>query len=287
MEPQNKTEAQTIADLALRSLAVLTNIKREGVAITPAGSVIDLEPEHLAKNPKRKRASVSLYEVGSFIAYLKRFNIAVQTVVFGRATETGGQFKAILDYHDQADAASSAPHWGEHICELILATTPEWSRWIALNEKPLSQEQFAVFIEDNAPDIVQPDAALLLDMVQFLEGKKDVTFKSGRNLRTGAIELNYSEQIAETTGRRDDKTELPGRIIVRLMPFVGTSYVEIVARLRFRVSDSGKVSFTYILDRPFKVIEAAFTAICTRIEAETAVPVMLGNGGVSPIPSPR
>jgi uncharacterized protein YfdQ (DUF2303 family) len=285
MDPHTKSEAQTIADLALRGQAVLTNIKREGIAITPSGTVIDLAPEILEKTPRRKRAAVALYEVGSFIAYLKRFMLSRQSVVFGKASETGGSFKAIIDYHNAVTTSleETAAAWGEHLCELNLATTPEWARWIAANNKPMTQEQFAEFIEDNAPDIVLPDAAVLLDMVQFLEGKKDVTFKSGRNLRTGAIELNYSEQIAETTGRRDDKTELPGRIVVKLMPFIGTAQVEIVARLRFRVSDSGKVSFIYILDRPFKVIEAAFTAICSRIESETHVPVMLGSGSVSSI----
>lgn len=281
----NKSEAQTIADLAIRGQAVLTNVSRTGVAITPSGVVIDLEPEHLAKSPKRQRAAVELYDAGSFIDYLQRFKIASQSVVFGKASETGGAFKAIIDYHsaESADAKGSA-NWGEHICRLILAATPEWQRWIQQNNQGMTQEKFAEFIEDNAADIVTPDAALLLDMVQFLEGKKDVTFKSGRNLRTGAIELNYTEQIAETTGRRDDRAELPGRIIVKLMPFVGTASVEIVARLRFRVSDSGKVTFHYILDRPFKVLEAAFTAICSRIEAETTIPVMLGDGGVSPTP---
>ncbi len=282
MDPQNKTEAQTVAELARAAQAVLINVTRAGVAIFPNGTVVDLAPEALDKNPKRKRAAISLYESGSFIDYLKRFKIAAQSVVFGKASETGGSFKAILDFHDaQADATTpTAANWGEHICELILAATPEWTRWINGNNKPMSQEQFAEFIEDNAPDIVIPDAAVLLDMVQFLEGKKDVMFKSGRNLRTGAIELNYSEQIAETTGRRDDKAELPGRIIVKLMPFVGTTQVEIVARLRFRVSDSGKITFTYILDRPFKVLEAAFNAICAQIESDTGVPVMLGTGTV-------
>lgn len=278
----DKTEAQTIAELARAGQSFLTNIKREGIAVFPDGRVVQLENELLDSNPKRKRAAVKLYSADSFKEYLNRFKVADQTVAFGVATETGGSFKAILDYHDMQKGASktSLANWGEHICELVLAATPEWSRWISKNNTPFTQEQFAEFIEDNAADLVQPDAAALLDMVQFLEGKKNVQFKSGKNLRTGAIELEYTEQIAETSGRRDDKAEFPGRMIVRLTPFVGESSVDIGARLRFRISDTGKVTFHYVLDRPFKVIEAAFNAIAAEIETNTGVPVMLGTGSV-------
>jgi uncharacterized protein YfdQ (DUF2303 family) len=283
-----KSEAQTVAELCAKLNQPTLNVARSGVAVFPSGSVVNLENELLDANPKRPRAVVELYEHQSFIDYLNRFKITAQTVAFGVATETGGSFKAILDYHDKQDAATPvAAHWGEHICKLNLAATPEWTRWIAKNNSPFNQEQFAEFIEDNAQDLVQPDAGALLDMVQFLEGKRNVTFKSGKNLRTGAIEFEYTETIAETTGRREEKAEFPGRMIVRLTPFVGQESVDITARLRFRISDSGKVAFHYVLDRPFKVIEAAFNAIAAQIETDTGVPVMLGTGSVTPPPQIR
>jgi len=285
METNNKTEAQTVAELCARLNQPTLNVKREGVAVFPNGTIISLENELLADNPKRKRAKVGLYEAESFIEYVKRFIRLGCSIIFGAASETGGAFKAILDYHAAEAGGDGAAHWGEHICTLTLATTPEWARWLGKNNSPMTQEQFADFIEDNAPDIVSPDAAVLLDMATMLQGKKSVTFKSSRNLRNGSIELAYSEQVEETSGRREDAMQLPDRIIVKMIPFVGCVGVEIPARLRFRIGDTGKVSFTYILDRPFKVLEAAFNAVAAQIEAETSIPVMLGIGDVTPPPT--
>lgn len=280
------SEAQSVADIVRQAQAPLINVDRKGVAIFPTtGQVVSLENELLDANPKRKRAAVSLYEAESFIDYIKRFAIKDRSIIFGAANETGGSFKSVLDYHDAEGAVPNNANWGEHTCALVLATTPEWARWLGQNNKPMTQEQFAEFIEDNAPDIITPDAAVLLDMATLLQGKKSVTFKSSRNLRNGSIELSYSERIEETSGSRDDAMQLPDRIVVKMMPFVGCAGVEIPARLRFRISDSGKVSFTYILDRPFKVLEAAFNAVAAQVESETGIPVMLGAGAVTPPPA--
>lgn len=228
--------------------------------------------------------------------YLKRYKFEGRTIILGVASEAGGDFKAIVDYHDAERIPSGLPgadandcktvegakaNWGQHVVTLKLSPTPEWARWIGFNNKLIAQTEFAEFIEDNGADIVAPDAAALLDMASFLQGKRTVSFKSSRNLGNGSTELCYSEQIEETTGRRDEVTRFPTHMIVKLSPFVGSAAVEITARLRFRISDSGKLSFQYILDRPFKVIEAAFVAVCTQFETELGIPVMLGTGSVT------
>lgn len=275
---ETKSEAQTVVELCAKLNQPTLNVSRSGVAVFPSGQVINLEDERHDPNPKRKRASVALYAAESFIDYVKRYSTLDVSIIFGQASEVGGSFKSILDYH------GSIPGWGEHTVSLDLKTTPEWSRWLGMNNKQLTQEQFAEFIEDNAPDIVTPDAAALLDMVTLLQGTKTVQFKSGKSLKNGATELLYTEQIVESTGRRDDSMQLPNFIIVRLTPFVGCAGADITARLRFRISDSGKLTFIFVLDRPFKVLEAAFNVVAAQIETETTIPVMLGNGSVTPPP---
>lgn len=283
-----------VAALARNSTLALVNVKREGVAIMPNGTVVNLENELLAAHPKRPRANVALIEADSFVQYLKRFKVEGRTIIFGEATEQGGSFHALVDYHDAqrlanptgeqvvafTEATAPKANWGDHKVKLTLSPTPEWTRWIGANNKLIPQAEFAEFVEDNAADIVHPDAAALLDMASFLQGKKTVTFKGSRNIGNGATELCYSEQIEETSGRRDEVQRFPTHMIVKLRPFVGSASVEIPARLRFRISDSGKLSFQFLLDRPFKVIEAAFVAICTEIETELGIPVMLGTAAV-------
>lgn len=291
----HNTEAGVVADLAAAAARPLINVKREGVAVFPDGQVINLENERLADNPRRRRASVALVAALSFVEYLQRFSVPGRTIIFGQASETGGSFKAIVNYHDveripnvlpdstdKSTLDNPKPQWGDHVVTLKLSPTPEWSRWIAKNNVLIPQADFAEFIEDNAADIVAPDAAHLLDMASFLQGKKTVTFKSGRNLNNGTTQLVYSEEIENNAGRRDDTTLFPTHMIVRLRPFVGSAGVEIPARLRFRISESGKLSFQYVLDRPFKVIEEAFNAICAEFEAKLQIPVLLGTGEVNP-----
>lgn len=275
MDNPQKSEAQSVSEICAKLNQPVLNVPRSGVAVFPNGEIKSLENELLENKPKRQRARVALYAVESFIDYIERYKTVKNSIIFGEASELGGSFKSIIDYHGEGAG------WGEHTVSLTLKTTPEWARWLGMNNKQLTQEQFAEFIEDNAPDIVNPAAADLLDMVTLLQGTKTVQFKSGK---TGATELLYSEQIAESTGRRDDKMQLPNFIIVRLTPFVGCAGADITARLRFRISESGKLTFTFVLDRPFKVLEAAFNAVAAQIETETKIPVMLGSGDVTPPP---
>ncbi len=281
------------------------------VLITRDAEVKSLE--RFADNPRRKRARVSLYEAASFIDYVNRHKLPGRTTLFGKATELGGSFGAVIDYHAEepkaaavtttatassssaapADAAApvlvsvaigdAAPAWGEHNAELTLQTTPEWQRWIGHNGKLLAQETFAEFIEDNLSDIVRPDAASILEMAQGLQGKKNVSFKSGKNLRDGSIQLEYVEAI-EVQGaatRRDDNFKLPDKFTLGIVPFVGANGVEIEARLRFRIGNDGKLSFAYILNRPFKLIEEAFNATRGDIETGTGIKVLLGSGSIT------
>lgn len=144
----------------------------------------------------------------------------------------------------------------------------------------MTQEAFAEFLEDNLTDIVKPEAADLLEMAQLLTGTKGVTFKSGKNLKTGAIDFAYTEAI-DAGGRRDGDMKVPDHFVIGLCPFVGSAGVEVKARLRFRISDSGKLSFLYLLEQPHKIVERAFAAIRSDIEGATELPVHMGAGTVA------
>jgi uncharacterized protein YfdQ (DUF2303 family) len=244
-------------------------------AITP----LVLAEKHL-DTPRRKRAKVALYEAASFIDYLNRHKIAGATHIFGRATETAAGFSAVIDYHGAADGRAA---WGEHHVALTMEITPEWARWMKFNATYLPQQAFAEFIEDNLLDIVEPDPATLLEVAQGLQGMKNVQFKSGRNLKDGAVKFELVEtiELSGSTQRRDATFSVPDKFKVALVPYVGANGVEIEARLRFRIGNDGSVSFAYILNRPYKVIETAFNVTCEDIEKGTAIKVLLGAGVIN------
>lgn len=248
----------------------------------PSGAIVNLE--RYEDTPRRHRATVELYETASFIHYLNRHKLAGRTIVFGKATELGGGFNAIIDGHGEVDTAvKDVSGWGDHRVSLKLETTPEWGRWVGNNAKFMSQEAFAEFIEDNLNDIHTPDGATLLEIAQGLQGTKHVNFKSGKNLKDGAIKFEYVEQIqvAGTTNQRTDSFQVPDKFTLAVVPFVGANGVYIDARLRFRIGQDGKLTFAYILNRPYKTIEEAFAVARTDIEDKTGLVVLLGSGSIN------
>lgn len=290
LRPNYADSIIAVAREAEKNLAPKIEILPGGlmVIIDRQGKVESLE--RLATAPRRSRAGVKLYEVASFIGYVNRHKQPRHTAIFGRATEKEVAFTAIIDYHAPeakmeemasgavaVDAATAA--WAEHRVTVELVLTPEWLRWLGKDRQLLAQGDFAEFIEENMADIVEPDGATMLEVAQGLQGRKDVAFKSGRNLRDGAITLEYSEQVlvGGTANRRDDTFKVPEKFKLALVPFVGANGIEVWARLRYRIGTDGKLQFAYVLDRPFKVIEAAFLLAREEIEGETGLPVALGG----------
>lgn len=280
----NQTETGAVAAIVKSANTPSLNVEPKGLAVYPNGTVIHLEKEEYGTHPKRKRAVLRLYETASFINYVRAHKSETATHIFGQASEEGGEFTANIDFHERGPDGQA--HWGEHIVKLVLSTTPEWRRWLSLNSKLVTQESFAEFLEENLNDIVRPDAGQLIDLAQMLTGKKSVTFKSGKNLQNGAIALEYTETIETSGGRINGDMQVPSEFYIGLCPFVGAAGVEIRARLRFRITDGGKLHFAYILDRPFKVIETAFNLARSEIEDQLALPVHLGSAAIN-VPNAR
>lgn len=277
--PMNDTEAAAIAALSQPTAPEkLIDIAGREVLSYPNGDLMSLE--RYGKQPKRIRSTANLYEAKSFIEYVKAYKDNL-TRVFGSCNEVQGSFRAVIDY-----GLATAPGFGEHTANLRLMTTPEWLRWVQNSGKQMTQEVFAEFIEDNINDITVPDGGTMLDMVTFLTGKKGATFKSGKSLGNGLIDFAYTETIEASTGRRDDKQQLPAEFELGIVPFIGAAAgVKVTARLRYRISDSGKLSFFYLLNQPHKVIGAAFEATRVEIEAALNLFVHLGDVQISSIPN--
>ena len=57
----------------------------------------------------------------------------------------------------------------------------------------MTQVDFARFLEENMPDVVEPDSAELLEVALTFEAKKSVEFSSGVRLANGQIQFQYDE----------------------------------------------------------------------------------------------
>lgn len=255
--------------------------KHGDVIVLPNGSVQDLGDiaEKYAATPRRKKAAPFFQDIGSFVGYWS-LHERPESVIFGDADDCA--FAAILDYH--GSGTDTPAGWCDHRASFSLVKTPEWETWLGKNgvKNAMNQVQFAEFIEDNTPDIfkpegtTKPDAAAMLETARELEAKGDMQFVSHVRLSDGRQQFTYNETTSATVGK--GKMDVPEEFVIRLVPYVGSSAVQITARLRFRIKD-GKLVFWYDLLRPHKVREDAFASALARVEQETGQKVLIGRAG--------
>jgi|SRR6266850_2991392 len=224
-------------------------------------NVIGLEDTLL--RPLRARADVLVHDADSFVRYVMRYKDDA-TVVFSDLEKL--TWYALVDYHE-ANGGERLAGWAQHRLKYTCRSTPEWRAWHGSNGKQHAKGQleFAEFLEDHIPDMVQPDGATLLEVVTGLEAKKDVNFRSSVRTDSGEQQLVYEETI-NTTAKKGTML-IPTSITLQLRPFEGTGPRRIDARLRHRIGDNGRLSLWFDLIRWEALLEEAFGEIRAQITA--------------------
>jgi len=269
----DKTEWEAALETALQIAGSQMADGADGIpyVVVPEGYRVE-DMEHLLPRPRQRKASVQFSSPASFCEYVKAYGGPIglsDTVLF--ANDEAHSITAVLDYHGAGAEGKAA--WLRHRATLQLTHSPEWSRWTGKNRSSFTQIGFAEFLEDNLKDIVEPEAATVLEAAQHLEEQRTVKFKSGVNLHDGTAQLLYDES-AESKGK--GAVKIPTRFTLGLRPFTHGSLYAVQARLRYSVKD-GCLTFVYILDRPEDVLEAAFVEVLASVEKETSIVPLLGK----------
>lgn len=242
--------------------------------VVPEGFQI-LDLASTAERPDRTRANPTFWDVASLVAYGNRFNAGFEndtnTVVFGDRSTT--KVTAILDY-----PTAEGPDWAQHRATLTMRRSPEWTAWTNSNKKQFEQEAFANLLESLAPDIVEPDAATVLEVALSLESHTCVAFKAGFTQKNGAKILQYSEDMTATAGATGS-LKIPDKLVLNVKIFEGDELPSRVeAFFRFRVTNSKLVLF-YELIRPERVVEAAFEQVLKAVSTGLSLPMLHGAPG--------
>lgn len=234
--------------------------------IVPEGHAVQ-DLEKLFPTPFRITNSVVLHDLPSFIAYWKRFS-DTRSVVSASLGDTS-EIRATLDYHEK-----DKPSWCKHVAIFSLRASDEWTAWTRNNRQRMSQLEFAEFIEDRQEEIVEPEAARLLEIITNLQNKRNVSFKSAVRLSDGRTQLEFSEEDASGT------MTIPQTFTIGVAPFYRYDRFKIVVRLRYRIEDNGdrgkKLVMWYELNEPERVREQAFNEIAEKVAAETG-PLFFGK----------
>lgn len=258
------TEADAVVEVAQQ--AILPILADEGKAYAVTGPRTILDFEWLGDSPRRPRGQTQLHDAESFVAVVKEFKSS-STHIYADADNL--RFVAIFNGHSGVNAG-----WGDFGAFLELRRTEEWSRWRDNNDVFMSQEVFAEFIEDGAPDIASPDAATMLEIAQTFQAKTDVEFRSSLVLASGERQLTYNESINAGAGGAGHIT-VPSVIELSIVPFEGGSPWIIKARFRYRLS-GGTLKMGYKLVRPDELEREALNEATRAIGTATELAVLRG-----------
>lgn len=260
---QNTTEAQTVADLAVNSIAP-HELDAGAVYTVPDrnGGVRLLDTDSFAPVPRRAAAERTVTDAASFVAYVNRHKLAGTEVY---AHTSSSSVVAVIDSHEGTDLA---PGWQGHKLTLALEHTKAWLAWTArdLGQNPrgwFGQQEFAEFIEDRALDVVEPSHARVIELATKFEATKKVDFGQATRLDNGEVRFEYTETIGPAKGRKGD-LEFPKELKLALRPYIGGPIYYVFAALRYRIGEEG-LRLGYTLQRPETILEGAFADIVTEI----------------------
>lgn len=257
------------APLDAHGIALITDLAREGLepsipwlAVTglgeglPASVPIGFDRkdqefksiksliEEYRQAPARRRGTAKVDTLKSFIDLTNRHKDE-DSALFGKASWPEPKLTAVLNY----DSVDTSARFGDHRVEYAFPLTDEFKVWTAQNTKPMSQGDFALFVEEHAAELSEatPEEAAeyeplfkerfaspsdVLMLSRELEVYSSAKAKQGIRLQTGERTLEFSE---EHFNGRGEKVTIPGIFMLSVPAFVGGANVRIPARLRYRL----------------------------------------------------
>jgi uncharacterized protein YfdQ (DUF2303 family) len=233
--------------------------------VVPTGHTVEHLPER--GRPAHPAGTVKLRDVASFVRYWKDHSDANSRVY---ASLDPARFVAVLDDHSAALPLADSANWRGFRASFDVPLSREWRLWLASDRKPMQQLAFAEFLQDNLPDVIVPPGAELLEMALNFETAQAATFISAQRLQDGSQTLHWKTDNSSAT------VKLPERLVLSIPVFENDKPNELRARLRYRAKD-GALVFWYELERPHKVLEAAFREAWRRIETDGGAVVLLGS----------
>lgn len=236
-----------------------------------------------ADKPRRLRGTATHQELGSFIAHVNAFKDGA-SAVFADATRV--QLTAVLNYHIAAVGpkasdldADERARWADHRSVYTCPLSEQWKRWTAANDKPMGQEEFAQFIEDNMVDLANPgvdDAevfpkpAAVLEMARKLAINLTGEFKREINPTTG----EYT--FINRTEHGPNSTKIHKAFLLGIPVFEAGELYRVEARLRFTLAE-GRPRFAYSLYQADAIKRDAFGEVRAQVAKETGLPVFAGS----------
>lgn len=276
MNPTTQLDTVVIEKIAAMSDAATVIQEKNGSfhLLVPAGyqhkdvtSIIESAQEA----PHRKRGAIVLNDIESFNRYAADQGSNAQTYIY--ADPEARSLTAVFNDHDTRAELQVSPGWRDFRAVYTAELSREFTTWIKNNKQAKEQEDFAIFLEDNIADIMEPSGESLLAIALTLQAKTEVNFSSSRRLDNGQVQITYTENIDARAAA--GSIDIPREFAIGCRLFKNGEGYKIRARLKYRLG-GGKVKFWYELDRPENAIEDAFIKYIEKAR-ETGFTVLIGK----------
>lgn len=213
-------------------------------------TVVDMEQN--MPFPRMVRKNIMFVDSPSFLSYFKLFKDSYLPRLFCKNDdEMGMEILCVFDYdgpgREQEGHPTSAPQpmWNAHKASLQLAYHPDYKAIKDSENQWFSQQDFALFIEENTHLFQKPDGATMLEIAQHLKGVRNANWQSGKRLANGETKLEYIETIEARAVRSD--LVVPELLTLVSPIYDGYETREYNADFRWRMEDGGKIVFSYRL----------------------------------------
>lgn len=283
---------ESIADLALASGSQIVTIDRpDGYPGLPENipallnrnsgnvqSVYELFTPW-RNRPERITGTAKIETLDSFIELVERHKTPA-SAIFAITDWRKPALTAVIDYHDDEPANC------KHRIHYAFPLSEDWQAWLGINGKPLSQTDFAEFIEDHIEDLASPDQAEqdafkanfrtrvaepsdLITLSRGLQINAEMRVRTAVKTQSGESQIVFEEEHKDaTTGAPID---VPGIFILCIAPFFDGERCRIPVRLRYRVKE-GKINWSIQLFRPDVHVTKQVRADLIRAATATALP---------------
>jgi uncharacterized protein YfdQ (DUF2303 family) len=271
MEPMNDIEWASQLGAALHK----PNTEHGGTPYCTVPNGFTLQDlEHLLPAPTRKRGKVVTTDSASFILYNLKHGLADETMIYAEIDSEKNVFNLVSVLNDHRIAE---PMWRDHRCTFQPKRSVEWVRWLSKNKSPMTQSDFAAWLEDNLPDIASvpgmPSGTDILKMALGFEATADKRMRSKISLQSGGYQLEYVDDEDKDTRTRMQVFE---RFTLGLPVFdASDSAYPLEARLKYREKE-GKLTFWFELIRHDIVFKTAVMDELAKIKKETGFSILAG-----------
>lgn len=242
----------------------------DGRKYAPVPKGFELKPlEDDAYLHPHAAARIDVDEKQALIDYVNRFR-EPGTVIF--ADVDAGAVSAVLDYHLGTEGKEDcAPGARQHVANLKLRFSEEFERWNKIAGELLPQTEFALFLEENAGDIAEPEPAAMIELARDFAATADMKFSSRVDLTNADRTFHYENET-----KVDERIKVPKHFALDIPIYQGEDPITLKALFRYRVAGAGMM-LGFDWHRVVYQQLALFKEIAFAVAEGTGAPVYLGR----------